>query len=237
MDATTDFLPCLEIQPSKEPADAAVIWMHGLGATADDFYDVPAHLGLPADARIRFVFPQAPNLPVTLNGGMVMPAWYDISELGGWRTEEVFQSGRGQDRAGVERSAVAIRRLIDREVARGVRAERIVIGGFSQGGALSLHLGLRHPQRLGGIMVLSAGLMFAGSLPQEAAEANRRTPIFMAHGTFDPMIACSVGERSRDVLQAAGYDVEWRQYPMEHSVVMPEIQDIGRWLAKVLAPG
>lgn len=230
-------LPCLEIEPRQGPADAAVIWMHGLGATADDFYDVPPHLGLPATLRTRFVFPQAPRMPVTLNGGWVMPAWYDIKELGGWEREEVFASGRGQDRAGVDRSAAAIARLIERENTRGVKADRVVLAGFSQGGAMALHAGLRHPERLAGLLVLSAGLMFAGALPAEGAAANARTPIFLAHGTFDPVVACLVGQRSRHVLEERGHPVEWHEYPIEHSVNLDEIQDIGRWLRGVLPSG
>lgn len=233
----TSSLRYLEREPQGSTAgtaNAAVIWMHGLGATADDFFDVPPLLGLPASARIRYVFPQAPSQPVTVNGGWVMPAWYDIRELGGWEREDIFRSGRGQDRPGVERSAAAIVQLIEREKTRGIPAERVVLAGFSQGGAMALHVGLRYPERLAGIMVLSAGLMFADSLATEAAPANRRTPVFLAHGSYDPVVSCQVGQRTRLCLESAGYPVEWHEYAMEHNVVPEELADIGRWLGAAL---
>lgn len=228
-------LPCLEQEP-RQPAQAAVIWMHGLGATANDFEDVPPHLGLPADLPVRYVFPQAPSRPVTINGGWVMPAWYDITELGGWEREEAFASGRGQDEAGVRASENQIRALIARERERGIPAGKIVIAGFSQGGALALHTGLRYEEKLAGVMVLSAGLLFADKLAPEAAEANKKTPLFVAHGSFDPVVSVMVGKRTRHFLENLGYDVEWHEYPMQHNVSLEEIQDIGRYLTRVLAP-
>ncbi len=226
-------LPCLEQEPSQK-AQAAVIWMHGLGATANDFEDVPPHLGLPADLPVRYVFPQAPSQPVTVNGGYVMPSWYDIKELGGWEREEAFSAGQGQDEVGMRASEAKIRALIKRELERGVAAENIVLAGFSQGGALALHTGLRYEKRLAGIMVLSAGLMFAAKLTQEAADENRRTPIFIAHGTFDPVVSVLVGKKTRHHLEGLGYDVEWHEYAMQHNVALEEIQDIGRFLGRVL---
>lgn len=228
------YLPCLEQEP-KTPARAAVLWMHGLGATSSDFEDVPPHLGLPADLPVRFVFPQAPSRPVTINGGWVMPAWYDIKELGGWDREESFAKGTGQDEAGVRHSETQIRALIEREIARGVPAEKIVVAGFSQGGAVALHTALRFEKRLAGVMVLSAGLMFADKLAPEAAPANRKTPIFLAHGTFDPVVSVMVGKRTRHHLEGLGYPVEWHEYAMQHNVSMEEILDIGRFLTRVLA--
>ncbi len=228
-------LNCLEQEP-RQPARAAVIWMHGLGASAHDFEDVPPVLGLPESLAVRFVFPQAPSRPVTINGGYVMPAWYDIKELGSWEREDAFASGRGQDEAGVRASERQIRALIERERQRGIPAERIVIAGFSQGGALALHTALRYEEKLAGVMVLSAGLMFAAKLAPEAAPANRRTPIFLAHGSFDPVVPFMVGQRTRHFLEDLGYDVEWREYPIQHSVSMEEIQDIGRYLTRVLTP-
>lgn len=228
-------LNCLEQEP-RQPARAAVIWMHGLGATAHDFEDVPPVLGLPESLAVRYVFPQAPSRPVTINGGYVMPAWYDIKELGAWEREDAFASGRGQDEAGVRASEQQIRALIERERQRGIPSERIVIAGFSQGGALALHTALRYEEKLAGVMVLSAGLMFAAKLPAEAAPANRRTPIFLAHGSFDPVVPFVVGQRTRHFLEDLGYDVEWREYPIQHSVSMEEIQDIGRYLTRVLTP-
>lgn len=228
-------LDCLEQEP-RQPAGAAVIWLHGLGATAHDFEDVPPHLGLPAGLEVRYVFPQAPSRPVTVNGGYVMPAWYDIKQLGDWEREEAFATGRGQDEAGVRTSEAQIRALIERERQRGIPAERIVIAGFSQGGAVALHTALRYEQKLAGVMVLSAGLMFAAKLAPEAAPANRRTPIFLAHGAFDPVVPVLVGQRTRHHLEDLGYDVEWREYPMQHTVSVEEIQDIGRFLTRVLPP-
>lgn len=218
-------LSCI-VQEPEEPAQAAVIWMHGLGASGHDFASVPPLLGLPADLPVRYVFPHAPRIPVTINMGMVMPAWYDITSL----------DARGQDEPGITRSAQAIGALIARERDRGVAAERIVLAGFSQGGAMALHVGLRHPERLAGIMVLSAYLLLPDTLDHEANDANRQTPIFQGHGLYDPMVRLAYGERSRDLLVERGYPVAWHDYPMEHSVVPDEIADIGRWLARVLAP-
>lgn len=226
-------LNCLEQEP-RQSARAAVIWLHGLGATASDFEDVPPHLGLPADLPVRYVFPQAPSRPVTINGGYVMPAWYDIKEMGAWAREDAFASGSGHDEAGARESERQIRALIERERQRGIPAERIVIAGFSQGGAIALHTALRYEEELAGVMVLSAGLMFAAKLAPEAAPANRKTPIFIAHGTFDPVVPVIVGQRTRHFLEDLGYDVEWREYPMQHNVSMEEIQDIGRFLTRVL---
>ncbi len=175
--------------------------MHGLGATANDFEDVPPHLGLPADLPVRYVFPQAPSRPVTINGGWVMPAWYDITELGGWEREESFATGRGQDEAGVRASEQQIRALIARERKRGIPADKIVIAGFSQGGAVALHTALRYEENLAGVMVLSAGLLFADKLAPEAAAANRKTPLFLAHGSFDPVVSVMVGKRTRHFLE------------------------------------
>ena len=226
-------LNCLEQEPSR-PARAAVIWMHGLGATANDFEDVPPLLGLPADLPVRYVFPQAPSLPVTINGGYVMPAWYDIKEMGAWAREEAFASGSGHDEPGARASERRIRALIEREKERGIPAGRIVVAGFSQGGAMALHTALRYEEELAGVMVLSAGLMFAAKLAPEAAPANRKTPILLAHGTFDPVVPVIVGQRTRLFLEDLGYDVEWREYPMQHNVSLEEIQDIGRFLTRVL---
>jgi phospholipase/carboxylesterase len=229
------FLTCLEIEPSR-PANAAVIWMHGLGATSSDFEDVPPLLALPPGVLVRYVFPQAPSRPVTINGGWVMPAWYDITQLGDWEKEEAFATGRGQDEAGVRASEKQIRALIEREKERGIPAERIVLAGFSQGGAVALHTALRYEEKLAGVMVLSAGLLFADKLPPEAAPANKKTPILVAHGTFDPMVSVMVGKRTRHFLESHGYSVEWREYAIQHTVSLEEIQDIGRFLSRVLQP-
>ena len=220
-------LPCIETNSGPSPT-ASVIWLHGLGASGDDFAAIVPELDLSACPPIRFVFPHAPSIPVTLNGGYVMPAWYDI--LG-------TPSERREDDAGIRRSALAIEALITRELARGVRAERIILAGFSQGCAMVLHAGLRHGQRLGGIMALSGYLPLASSMAVERSHANQDIPIFMAHGLSDPMIVLSRAEASRDALQALGYAVQWHTYPMPHSVHPAEIDDIGHFLRSVLAPG
>ena len=218
-------LQCLEREVGTQ-IEASVIWLHGLGATAHDFYDVPPALVLPPGLGVRFVFPQAPTIPVTLNHGMRMPAWYDIRSLGGSRNNDV---------EGIERSRSQVGELIAREVERGVDPSRIVIGGFSQGGAIALHTALRHGDRLAGVMVLSAYLLLADQLDAEASAVNRDVPVFMAHGTYDPVVRFDWATTSRDRLQALGWDVEWHEYPMPHSVCPEEITAIGVWLSRVLA--
>lgn len=246
MRAMTELLQCIEQDPAAGAADAAVIWMHGLGATAHDFETVPPELGLDHLA-IRYVFPQAPSQPVTVNMGMVMPAWYDIRSLGPGPGPGA--GGRDQDEAGIRQSEARIRALIDREVERGIAPERIVVAGFSQGGAMALQVGLRHPRRLGGLMVLSAYLLLAEKLEAEASDANRPAevsdasradagvPIFMAHGLYDPMVPHAKAEASRQHLEKLGWGVEWHEYPMQHNVCFEEIQAIGDWLGRVLGPG
>jgi phospholipase/carboxylesterase len=218
----SDPLETIDIETGREPR-AAVIWLHGLGADGHDFEPIVPELGMPAAAPgVRFVFPHAPLQPVTINGGAVMRAWYDVTG-----------DGR-QDTAGIRASQVRLEALIARERARGVAASSIVLAGFSQGGAIALQAGLRHPERLAGILALSTYLPLPDTLAQEASEANRDLPIFMAHGTQDPLIPLSWAKRSRDQLAALGYTVEWREYPMPHSVCAEEIEDVGRWLRAVL---
>ncbi len=211
----------IELTTGKAP-QYTVIWLHGLGADGHDFEPIVPMLGLPADPAIRFVFPHAPHRPVTINGGMVMRAWYDVSALD-FVSEE--------DATGIEQSAESIVKLIGREAASGIPPERIVLAGFSQGGAIVLHAGLRHPQPLAGIVALSTYLPLAARLPYEAHSANRGTPIFMGHGSFDPLLPVTLGEHSRDYLTRFGYRVEWHAYPMEHAVHLDEIRDIGVWLS------
>ena len=220
-------LPCIEMTTGPIPT-ASVIWLHGLGASGDDFAAIVPELDLTACPAIRFVFPHAPEIPVTLNGGYVMPAWYDILGSGGQG---------GEDETGIRHSAGAVEALIARELSRGVRAERIILAGFSQGCAMVLHTGLRHGQRLGAIMALSGYLPLAPTLPAEQNDANKDTPIFMAHGLSDPMITLQRAEASRDKLLGMGYKVHWHTYPMPHSVHPAEIRDIGNFLRSVLAPG
>ena len=219
-----DQLEAIEIETAASPG-ASIIWMHGLGADGHDFVDVVPELSLPARPGVRFVFPHAPMRPVTINGGYVMRAWYDIRDDGGVRRE---------DSAGVRASQKAVEALIAREKERGVPAAAIVLAGFSQGGAMALHTALRHTERLAGVMALSCSLPLSDTLAGEAAPANRDVSIFMAHGTHDPMIPMARALRAREVLTGLGYRLEWHEYPMPHSVCVEEIAHIGAWLAKVL---
>ncbi len=222
----TTLLPSIETTTGDNPA-AAVIWLHGLGADGNDFAAIVPELDLSGCPPIRFVFPHAPSMPVTINGGYLMPAWYDI--LG----EDLVTR---QDEAGIRRSALALEALIAREVQRGIATERIVLAGFSQGSAMVLHTGLRHPSRLAGIIALSGYLPLAGQLAEQASSANRDVPIFMGHGTADPMVVLPRAEASRDALQALGYAVQWHTYPMQHSVHPQELHDTSVFLQSVLAP-
>jgi phospholipase/carboxylesterase len=218
-----DLLEALEVETAPSPS-AAVVWMHGLGADGYDFVDVPPMLGL--RPPVRFVFPHAPMQPVTINGGMVMRAWYDVRHDAGVRRE---------DETGIRASQRRVEALIAREKARGIQAKRLVLAGFSQGGAMALQTGLRHPVRLAGVMALSCFLPLADRLAAEAAPANRDVPIFLAHGTHDPVIPLARAEDARAVLGGLGYRVEWREYHMPHSVCPEQLADIGAWLARILA--
>jgi len=220
-------LEAIEIETGKNPA-ASVIWMHGLGADGNDFAPVVHELDLPGAAAIRFVFPHAPMRPVTINNGHVMRAWYDVS------FGDLEGKSRQADERGVRESQAQIGSLIEREIRRGIGADNVVLAGFSQGGAMALQTGLRYPARLAGLIALSTYLPLAESLVQEAAPANRATPIFMAHGTFDPLVPCMMGAGSRTFLAELGYPVEWHEYPMQHSVCQEEIQDIAKWLTSIL---
>ena len=214
-------LDAIELETGPRPA-ASVIWMHGLGADGHDFEPIVSELELPETLTVRFVFPHAPMRPVTINRGYVMRAWYDVVGDG------------GEDAAGIRASEARIEALIARERARGFSAARIVLAGFSQGGAMALHTGLRHPERLGGIMALSCYLPLGDTLAAEASPTNRDVPIFMAHGTDDPVIPLHRARRSRDKLTELGYRVTWREYPMPHSVCGDEVDDLSAWLCGVL---
>lgn len=216
--------PPIEIETAPQPT-ASVIWLHGLGADGHDFVPIVPELRLPSDLAVRFVFPHAPHRPVTINRGSVMRAWYDIAET---------EFGRREDEAGIRESEQTMRALIQRETERGIASERIVLAGFSQGGAVVLHTGLRLPQRLAGILALSTYLPLADTLKAEAHPANADVPIFMAHGTDDPIIPLALGESSAGLLTRRGANLEWRTYEMEHSVCLDEIQDIAGWLTRVL---
>ena len=219
-------LPYVEIESAPQPT-AAVIWLHGLGADGHDFASLVPELDLSGCPPIRFIFPHAPSMPVTVNGGYVMPAWYDI--LG---PNLISQ----QDAAGIQASERAIVALIAHEVARGIPAEHIVLAGFSQGCAMALHTGLRLPHRLAGIMALSGYLPLVDRLAAERHPANAQTPVFMAHGTQDPVVVLARGEASRDALATLGQPVQWHSYPMPHSLHPREIADISAFLAQVLGP-
>lgn len=212
------------LQPT-ETASAAVVWLHGLGADGYDFLPVIPELGVD-DLAVRFVFPHAPIRAVTINGGQRMRAWYDILSL--TRADQ-------QDADGICSSEHLIHDYLRIERERGVPAERIVLAGFSQGGAIALHTGLRYPQRLGGVLALSTYLPLHDCFSTEASTANKETPILMCHGREDPVLPIALGTSSRDGLQAMGYSVDWHEYPMQHAVCIEEIGDIGRWLRQRLA--
>ncbi|MBB6185062.1 alpha/beta hydrolase [Oleiagrimonas soli] len=208
----------------KETAAApthSILWLHGLGADGHDFMPIIPVLTAPEWPALRFVFPHAPVRPVTVNGGMAMRAWYDIKGM---------DIADKQDADGIRASVQAVEALIAREVERGVPVERIVLAGFSQGGAIALNAGLRHAQRLAGIVALSTYLPLAASLADERATANAHTPIFWGHGSQDPVVPQALGEQSRDMLAGLGYAVDWHSYPMAHQVSVEEIADLRAWL-------
>ncbi|MFQ5519124.1 MAG: alpha/beta hydrolase [Mariprofundus sp.] len=221
-------LPCVELQTGSNP-DATVIWLHGLGADGHDFEPIVPELGLADDLCVRFVFPHAPSIPVSLNGGYIMPAWYDIkhSDIG---QVEKYQ----QDESGIIESSRLIQLLIDREEMHGIASDRIVLAGFSQGGAMALHIGIRQGEPLAGILALSCYLPLAATVEKELRPETLSTPIFMAHGIHDDVVPYALGDRSRHALQTYGYSVDWHSYPMQHSVCHEEIIRIGQWLNAVL---
>lgn len=217
-------LETLEIETAPDP-QASVIWLHGLGADGHDFEPIAHELDL-SPATVRFVFPHAPMMPVTINSGMVMRAWYDIVAT---------DLGRHEDEAGIRASQATLEELVARERERGMPARRIVLAGFSQGGAIALQTGLRHPDRLAGIMALSAYAPIASTVADEAHAANRDAPIFMAHGELDPIVPVSRARDSRALLEGLGYPVEWHEYRMPHSLCVEEIAHLGAWLRRILA--
>ena len=215
-------LETIEIESGDQPK-ASIIWLHGLGADGKDFAPLADQIELPV--AVRYIFPHAPMMPVSINGGYVMRAWYDISDA----------AIRREDEAGVRAAQRMIEELLEHEQSRGIPAQRIVLAGFSQGGAIALQTGLRHAQGLAGIMALSTYIPIADSLTREASAANRAVPIFMAHGSGDPMIPIARALASHTLLDQLGYAVEWHEYPMPHSVCPQEIADLGAWLRRVLA--
>jgi phospholipase/carboxylesterase len=221
---TSPLLETIQIETASNPS-AAVIWMHGLGADANDFVPIVPELDLRGCPPIRFVFPNAPTMPVTINGGYVMRAWFDV--LGADMVKR-------EDERGLRTSQHAIDALIANEIKRGIQADRIVLAGFSQGSAMTLQTGLRLPEKLAGMMCLSGYLPLSAALVAERHMANVDTPIFMAHGLGDPVIPIDRAQKSRDFLKALGYQIEWHEYMMQHSVCPDEIGDIAKWLRRVL---
>ena len=221
----TELLDNIEIDTAPNPV-VAVIWMHGLGADGNDFVPMVRELDLAGLPPIRFVFPHADQIPVTVNGGYVMRAWYDITNADLMRRE---------DEAGLRRSQRQVEALIAREQARGIKADRIILAGFSQGCAMTLQTGLRHPEKLAGLMCLSGYLPLSATVAAERTEESLDTPILMVHGSGDGVIPIARAEQSRDLLESMGYQVEWHAYPMQHSLCQQEVADIGAWLKKVLA--
>jgi len=218
-------LEVTEAQTGDQPV-ATILIMHGLGADGRDFVPVAEQLDLSSVGPVRFLFPHAPVIPVTINGGYQMPAWYDI--LGANLTA-------GQDEPGMRQTQATINTLLEREISRGIPASRIVVAGFSQGCAMALMTGLRYPERLAGIMGLSGYLPLAHTVAAERSPANEGLPIFLAHGKRDGVVPLAAATGTRDTLTALGYPVDWHEYDMEHSVCMEEIADMNRWLLKVLS--
>lgn len=220
----------IEIQNAATPPQGSVIWLHGLGADGHDFEPIVPELRLPPELSLRFIFPHAPVRPVTINNGMAMRAWYDIL---------TFDRDGPSDDEGVRASGQLVDQLIEKELARGIAADKIVVAGFSQGGAIALHAALRSRHKLAGLMALSAYLPISHAFEDEvvkaAASGHTELPIFMAHGSLDPVLPMALGRDSADLLLAHGYRVEWHAYPMAHSVCPEEIEDIRNWLLSVYA--
>lgn len=217
----TAVLPCVEHETGPDPR-LAVLWLHGLGADGHDFAPLVPQLVRPEWPAVRFVFPHAPIRPISLNNGLPMRAWYDVAG---------FDLSQQQDEAGIRASIGEVRALIAREAARGIVPQNLVLIGFSQGGAIALAAGLRHVERLAAMVALSTYLPIADATARELASANAATPVFMGHGTFDPVVPIALGRRSRDELRAWKYAVDWHDYPMAHQVCQQEIDDLARFLA------
>lgn len=221
---TDSLLPTEIIEPQGK-ADAAVIWLHGLGASGDDFVPAVPFLNLPAEAQIRFVFPHAPVRPVTINNGWPMPAWYDILSI---------DIERKIDQDSLMVSVEQVNALIAREIARGIQPERIILAGFSQGGAVAYHAGLCYPQRLGGLVVLSTYIATSQQIRKDKTAANAKLPIWLAHGVMDDVVPYSLGEQAVLELEQHGYEPEWHNYPIAHEVSPEELNELGHWITQVL---
>ena len=219
----TQTLSSVIVEPEATPT-ASVIWLHGLGANGHDFEAILPELNLPENAPIRFIFPHSPSIPVTINGGMVMPAWYDILEMG---------AGRKLNTQQLINSADAIAKLVDHEIASGISSERIVLAGFSQGGAVAYQVALTYPKPLAGLLALSTYFPTVNDI--EPSSANKKLDIEIMHGSYDPVVLPAMGRDALDALKAIGFNPNWREYPMEHQVCYPQINDISKWLqAKLL---
>jgi phospholipase/carboxylesterase len=233
----TQLLPAIELSTGHHPR-GTVIWLHGLGADGSDFVPIVKELKLGEERPLRFIFPHAPTRPVSINSGYVMRAWYDMG-IGGPNAMVIPGVGTGpsmwSSEAHIRESQRAVEALIEREVARGIGTDKIVLAGFSQGGVIALQTALRYPQRLAGVMALSTYLALADSLPAEKQAANAAIPIFMAHGLQDEVIPLAAATSSRDRLLSLGYAIEWHEYAMPHSVCGEEVEAIAAWLEKVLA--
>jgi phospholipase/carboxylesterase len=218
-------LDCVTIETGAQPT-AAVIWLHGLGADGNDFASIVPELGLPADSAVRFIFPHAPTMPITCNNGYVMRAWYDIVHFD--------QISRQADIEGVKTSVQYVRDLIADQNTKGIPSHRIILAGFSQGGAIAYTAGLTHPEALAGIVCLSTYLPAQSLVTSESIASNRSTPLLAAHGSHDPVVGVSLGEQAKDYVANLGVDVRWETYPIQHSVCLPEIQLIGQFISKNL---
>ena len=213
--------PTIELVHGDGEPQHAIIWLHGLGASSSDFPPVVPELGLSPDRAIRFVFPQAPNRPITINAGVVMPGWYDIKGV---------DIAAKQDAEGMAEARDILEGFIKSENERGIAIENIIVAGFSQGGAVAYHTAVRFEQKLAGVLALSTYLPFADDVATEQSGSNKDTPIFTNHGTFDPVVPMHLGKMSADILIQLGYQLEWREYPMQHQVVLEQLQDIGAWI-------
>jgi phospholipase/carboxylesterase len=221
----SDLLEHIQIETNDNP-EIAIIWMHGLGADGNDFVPMVRELDLAGLPGIRFIFPHAKTMPVTINNGYVMRSWYDIAGL---------EAGRREDEGGLRASQKEIEALIEREKARGIPASRILLAGFSQGCAMAIQTGLRHPETLAGLLCLSGYVPLSDKLGTERTEASKAMPIFMAHGRYDNVVPFNRAEASRDLLVSLGYQLEWHEYAMQHTLCLEEVQHISAWLKKVLA--
>jgi phospholipase/carboxylesterase len=221
----SELLDCVEVNPLQKPV-ATIIWLHGLGADGHDFEPIVPELGLPDSLPIRYIFPHAPMRPVTINAGMVMRAWFDILDI---------ELSRKVDIENFLESAEQLKSLIQAELQNGMSADKVVLAGFSHGGAIALHTGLRFEQPLAGILALSTYLPTADTLDQERSQANANVPIMMAHGTMDPLVPIANAKTARQTLTRLKYEVSWHEYPMQHAVCPEEIRDIGDWFRAVLA--